>query len=264
MASKNRLTREQAAEIYDQLRNSMEKRYGKKGLESLMEKERALKGASGSVPLPDEPAVTISPSMKAAMSRQPSASRGGGGSAGVRAAFALVICVAGLKTGLSALEATGFADVATANASMPPISETRVVRTGTQYSSDEVQLLKTLDARRVTLEERNTRLDQREAEIAQKDREIAGRLAELRDLTHQLEGERKKSERKQDAQLDQLANVYGSMNPAEAAQLIEQLDVTISLRLLERMPEKRIAQILATMSPERALTITRLLSGDRG
>ena len=42
---------------------------------------------------------------------------------------------------------------------------------------------------------------------------------------------------------------------------MEQLDVTIALSLIERMPEKRIGQILALMSPERALSITRMLSG---
>ena len=51
------------------------------------------------------------------------------------------------------------------------------------------------------------------------------------------------------------------MNPQEAAQLIEQLDVTIALGLIEKMPEKRIGQILATMKPEKALALTKLLSG---
>ncbi len=51
------------------------------------------------------------------------------------------------------------------------------------------------------------------------------------------------------------------MNPKEASLLIEQLDITIALGLLERMPEKRIGQILSLMSPDRALTITRMLSG---
>jgi flagellar motility protein MotE (MotC chaperone) len=71
---------------------------------------------------------------------------------------------------------------------------------------------------------------------------------------------REKDEKKRSDKLDQLANVYGSMNPPEAAALMEQLDVTIALELIQKMPEKRIAQILALMTPNKALTITRMLS----
>ena len=62
-------------------------------------------------------------------------------------------------------------------------------------------------------------------------------------------------------QLDQLANLYSAMDPKEAAGLIEQLDVTIALELVSRMPEKRIGQILATMNSGKALAISRMLSG---
>lgn len=260
MSKKNRLTREQAAEIYDQLRVSMEKRYGKEGLKTLMNKEQAMESIAngGGIGLPEMPTRTT-------VSNQ-AANRFSGqtGNAGVRAAFALVICIAGLKTGLSALEVSGIAGVDPVEASTQII--TRGVTPANSihhFTSDEIKLLKSLDARRVEIEERSDRLERRAEELGQKDRELAARLTELRELTQKIEGERKKSERKQTAQIDQLANVYGSMNPVEAARLIEQLDVTISLQLLERMPEKRIAQILAVMSPEQALTLTRMLSGSK-
>ena len=72
--------------------------------------------------------------------------------------------------------------------------------------------------------------------------------------------EREKSDKKRNTQLDQLANVYGSMNPPEAAHLLEQLDIHVALSLVERMPEKRIGQILALMDASRALELTNLLS----
>jgi flagellar motility protein MotE (MotC chaperone) len=80
-------------------------------------------------------------------------------------------------------------------------------------------------------------------------------------MTTALKLDRDKSDKKRNTQIEQLANVYGSMDPKEAASLIEQLDITIALNLLQKMPEKRIAQILALMNPERALGITRMLSG---
>jgi flagellar motility protein MotE (MotC chaperone) len=50
------------------------------------------------------------------------------------------------------------------------------------------------------------------------------------------------------------------MNPPEAAHLLEQLDIQVCLTLIQRMPEKRIGQILALMNPQRALELTNLLS----
>ena len=86
----------------------------------------------------------------------------------------------------------------------------------------------------------------------------------MRDITEKLKLERDKGEKQKQSQLDQLANVYGSMNPPEAAKLLEQLDVQIALSLIERMPEKRIGQILALMNQDKALAITNLLSTRAG
>ena len=89
---------------------------------------------------------------------------------------------------------------------------------------------------------------------------MAVRLTELKELTEKLKIEREKGDKQRSTQLDQLANVYGSMNPPEAAHLLEQLDIQVSLSLIERMPEKRMGQILSLMSPQRALELTNLLS----
>ena len=119
-----------------------------------------------------------------------------------------------------------------------------------------------LDKRRAELATRADGLDSRKEDLDDRERELAVRLNELRELTERLKSDRRREHTKRSKQIEQLANVYGSMNPTEAAQLIEQLDITIALELIRRMPEKRIGQILALMSPERALGITRMLSGD--
>jgi flagellar motility protein MotE (MotC chaperone) len=103
-------------------------------------------------------------------------------------------------------------------------------------------------------------MEQRELELTARDRDIAGRLSELRELTERLKVERQKGDKQRNVQLDQLSNVYGSMNPPEAAHLLEQLDIQVCLTLIQRMPEKRIGQILALMNPQRALELTNLLS----
>jgi flagellar motility protein MotE (MotC chaperone) len=179
---------------------------------------------------------------------------------GRNSAIAFVLCVASFKVVLSAMEAVGFATVTPAEASIAVApAAPRLPADG--FSREEIKILTSLDTRRAELEERSKKIEARSQDLDRRDREFVTRLAELRDLTAKLGTERDRDQRKRSGQLEQLANVYGSMNPQEAAQLIEQLDVTIALGLIEKMPEKRIGQILATMKPEKALALTKLLSG---
>ena len=179
---------------------------------------------------------------------------------GQAAALSFVLTVALVKVCLSAIDASGIGSVQPAEAAVA--GSARVVQPlSERFSREEVQVLTTLDARRAELEERNRRLEERGRELDARDREFAARMTRIKELTDKLTHDREKNVQKRSAQIEQLANVYGSMNPEEAAKLIEQLDVTIALALIEKMPEKRIGQILAMMSPERALALTKLLSG---
>jgi flagellar motility protein MotE (MotC chaperone) len=129
-----------------------------------------------------------------------------------------------------------------------------------RWTKEEAKILTALDARRVELEERGGRLEKREGEFAAKERELAIRLTELKEISEKLKIEREKGDKQRNTQLEQLANVYGSMNPPEAAHLLEQLDIQVALSLVERMPEKRMAQILSLMNAQRALELTNLLT----
>jgi flagellar motility protein MotE (MotC chaperone) len=174
------------------------------------------------------------------------------GGQGLALGLMAFLCCA--KITLSAIEYSGVARVEEAKA---VVTKAPV---GPQWTKEQSKILTSLDGRRVELEERSNRLDKREGEFVAKERELAIRLTELKDLTEKLKIEREKGDKQRGAQLDQLANVYGSMNPPEAAHLLEQLDIHVALSLVERMPEKRMAQILALMNSQRALELTNLLS----
>ena len=170
-----------------------------------------------------------------------------------------------MKATLSLLEMTGVLAAAPVEAAITPTTttteSTKPRTAGEPFSREEVQILTSLDTRRAELEERRARLDAREQELNQRDSEFVTKVAQLKELTGKLKGDREQAEKRQNTQLDQLANVYNAMNPNEAAQLLEQLDSQIALSLVEHMSEKRIGQILPLMSPARALAITRMLSG---
>jgi len=224
-------------------------------ISNAMKKDDLAAAQKGARPNPSNFAAEPSPDISAMLS-SPRSSR----SFGRNAALSCVLCVAVFKVALSALEAAGFATATPAEATMvqAPAQERLPAEA---FSREEIKLLTSLDTRRAELEERSKKIEERSHDLDRRDREFVSRLAELRELTQKLGSERDRDQRKRNGQLEQLANVYGSMNPNEAAQLIEQLDVTIALGLIEKMPEKRIGQILATMKPEKALALTKLLSG---
>jgi flagellar motility protein MotE (MotC chaperone) len=253
MTKKKGLSKEQATELYKDLQRSMAKMlkneaeyYNSKGVKTATPDAKPAKRAV--------PARSFLRNVK-----RPSLNSGSKGAVTVLVAFALA------KVVVSGLEFSGLASVSKADASyinmatMPKVTGVPAE----QFSKEEIQVLTSLDSRRAELEQRNHRLDEREQDIQRKDKEFALRITQLRELNDKLKSERDKNDKKQTGQLDQLANVYGSMNPDEAAKLMEQLDIVTAMSLIERMPEKRIGQILSSMTAERALEITRMLSGKK-
>jgi flagellar motility protein MotE (MotC chaperone) len=267
-----KLTKEEAQELYDDLSRAMSQMMSKRNASMAAAKVGAVRAAQGhsveKVVAPEKgetsqtrpTTYTRNAGKRSAGSELPKVSaplapltrpsfRGQMGAVGLVVLF----CVA--KISVSALEASGVGEVKSVEAAM--VAPTR---TGPQWSKEEVKILTALDQRRSELEERSGRLEQREHEFATRDRDLAARLSELKELSERLKLEREKGEKQRNVQLDQLANVYGSMNPPEAAHLLEQLDINIAHSLIQRMPEKRIGQILALMNADRALELTNRLS----
>ena len=262
--SDKKLTKEQANDLYDNLQRTMNQMLANRSKQasqntrsasphtatkaaSKVEAHAAGKKAYSSSTA-SQPKAPTSPH-KAMRSRFSKRSVNGNIGALCVVAF---FCVS--KVALSALEASGVGRIEEAHAV--------VVRapSGPQWSKEEIKILTGLDSRRVELEERSARLEQREGDFVARERELAVRLTELKELSERLKIEREKGDKQRNVQLEQLANVYGSMNPPEAAHLLEQLDIQVCLSLIERMPEKRIGQILALINPQKALELTNLLS----
>ncbi len=256
-AKKKGMSREEAIELYKDLRTNLSK----------VQKSKVTTSSSKVPPgLAKEIAKSISASMardpvpvaeEISMPRESDSFGPRKKDRGILAALCLVGLVVVIKTSIAILEGTGVVSVQQAQASLVT---NRAAASSLPYGKEEIKILTSLDSRRAEIEERVRKIEERELEVGRRDKEFVSKLMQLKDLTEQLRVERDKDDKKRSTQLDQLANVYGSMAPQEAATLMEQLDITIALSLLERMPEKRIGQILALMTPERALAITKLLS----
>lgn len=129
-----------------------------------------------------------------------------------------------------------------------------------EKSLEREELLQMLDARRVDLVQRRDSLAERESELSRRENDLAERMAELRKVVARAEELRKENDIKQTERMEQLAGVYASMQPKDAATLLEKLDSDIALRVLQYLPGKRTGQILSVMNPGRAVELTRQLS----
>jgi flagellar motility protein MotE (MotC chaperone) len=132
---------------------------------------------------------------------------------------------------------------------------------GFSFSSNaEKNMLLQLDQRRVELEQRKQILDDKERELQAQAQLVAEKVTELKALIAKLSTLRKDKDHKYEARMEQLASVYSAMAPNEAGSLISKLDDEVGLGLLERMPGKRMAQILGVMDQNRALELTKSLT----
>lgn len=259
------LSRDQAAAIYEDLRKNFAAFSGNANPAASLKASKVAAGAQGAYTQaagqrrPASSGPSAEEQMLALMMAKHKAQSDSRAGSGSRIAILMVLLAAGFKLTLGVIEHTGVLGAEFAQASIIADSP-RQVANNSAFSPEQVALLKALDGRRAELEERRRGLDKREEDMTNRDREFAVKLAELRELTQSLKGNREADSKKRTAQLDQLSNVYGSMDPKEASQLIEQLDEPIALELLNRMPEKRIGQILTFMNKEKALLMTRMLS----
>jgi flagellar motility protein MotE (MotC chaperone) len=252
--AKKGLSREQASQLYRDLQGA---------LITLQKRKAAAKAGRGAAPVAEAAPASTAGGIAEDLGR---AARAGVVKArlltrGHYSAVVVVLMFAASKVLFSFMEYSGTFSAPPADAAMNMVPQhTVAAAANAPFSREEVKVLMSLDKRRAELEDRSGKLTDRERDLESRENAMVVKFSELRELTEEVRQERDKGEKKRKGQIDQLANVYGSMDPNEAAALMSQLDTAIALSMLERMPEKRIGQILAMMPKDKALMLTRLLS----
>lgn len=146
---------------------------------------------------------------------------------------------------------------------------------GQIFTEAEVQLLQDLSARREQLELRARELDIRENLLEAAEKRIEDKIAELRQIEAKIDSLIQQHDAQEEGKLRSLVRVYETMKPKEAARIFNELDLDILLDVAELMNERRLAPVLAAMTPQRATTVTteirtrkqlpeRLESGENG
>lgn len=127
-------------------------------------------------------------------------------------------------------------------------------------SPAERALLERLGQRREQLDERQRELETRENLLKAADRKLESRINELKDLEGKpggsAGGPEAAAEQQQAQGLKNLVTMYETMKPKEAARVFDKLELSVLVPVVNAMNPRKMAEILAAMSPEAASKLT--------
>jgi flagellar motility protein MotE (MotC chaperone) len=124
------------------------------------------------------------------------------------------------------------------------------------YTDEEVDVLQQLAKRREELDLRARQLDEREALIQAAEQRMDQKMAELKAIQATVEDLLKSRSEQEEAELKSLVKMYENMKPKAAAKVFEEMDMDVLLDVVDRMNERKVAPILALVTPTRAKEIT--------
>lgn len=155
-------------------------------------------------------------------------------------------------------------DAAAPEPTAPAASATRpmplIPGEGMALTQTEIDLLQKLSARREAIEKRERELDMREALVKAAEDRLAAKASELDTLQKNIQALMREHDERQSQKLESLVSIYEKMKPAEAARILEGLEMDILLDVLGQMKVIRSAPILAAMVPHKARAVTERLA----
>jgi flagellar motility protein MotE (MotC chaperone) len=128
-----------------------------------------------------------------------------------------------------------------------------------EFSEVKMELFKDLTVRRKKLEEREREISVREALLKTAEQEINQKYKELVSLRSEIKDLLVEQSKEEKARVTSLVKIYEGMKPKDAARIFNTLDLDVLLNVVSRMSERKTAPILASMTPERARTLTIML-----
>ncbi len=119
-------------------------------------------------------------------------------------------------------------------------------------SKSEMNLLKELSKRRQKLEDDRKEITSREQVLKATEDKIDQKVAEMKQLQSNLEALMKQYDQKEHGKIMSLVKIYETMKPKDAANIFNELDMSILLKVISNMKEVKVAPIIANMNPDKA------------
>jgi len=124
----------------------------------------------------------------------------------------------------------------------------------------EMELLKELAKRREKLEKDKKDLSVREQVLKATENKIDQKVIDLKSLQSQLEDLMKQYEQKENSKILSLVKIYETMKPKDAANIFNELEMPVLLKVVSNMKEVRVAPVIASMDTVKARELSIELS----
>lgn len=121
------------------------------------------------------------------------------------------------------------------------------------------EVLRNLAKERDLLNEQREALNLREAEVTLAREKLGIEKAALTELKTSIEDLLARVEAQQTEDLDRLISFYKNMKPAEAAGIMDEMDIEVTIMVLGTMNPRTAAPILAKMAPVRARAVSKII-----
>ncbi len=128
------------------------------------------------------------------------------------------------------------------------------------YTQTELDLLQNLSKRREEIDARAKELEMKSSVLDATEKRINDKIVEMKDLQKELSAVVAEYKVQQDSEVKSLVKIYESMKPLDAAAIFDEMDMGILLEVIDTMSERKVAPILAGMSPTRARDVTQELA----
>jgi len=172
---------------------------------------------------------------------------------------------AGLEEEAPPEEAPAAAAAAAAGAAASPTPEQCLTTLNSAaeemgLSSQEIVVLRSLQARRETLDAREGEIGTREAAAGAAEARLSEQIAELKALETQVQGLLAKMDEKSEGRMASLVKSYETMKPKDAAAIFNGMEDDLLTDIAKSMKPATLAAVLSSMQPKRAEMVTRLLA----
>jgi len=121
------------------------------------------------------------------------------------------------------------------------------------------EMLAAINAERKLLDDQRAALAQRRSEIDLANETLVIETARLDELKQEVEALLERANAAHVADVDRLVALYSNMKPRDAAAIMNDLDLEVTITVLGTMPERSAAPILATLNPVRARALSLIL-----
>lgn len=120
----------------------------------------------------------------------------------------------------------------------------------------DLEIIQDVEKRQKELDSREAELNRREERLNALQKDLDRQISELRAVQAKIEEQIALRKDIEDQAVNRLAKTYASMPPESAAELIQQIDRAIAIRVLGAMKERSAGRILAAVPPNVASSLS--------